>query len=416
MILLWTLVFIVLLCLVTFVQTLYLESLRLRTRENPALEFFKETLEERLGLDTAPGMLAYSLIKHTLLVVGGGVFILSSWTPGVPLWRVTVEGLGAGCISLFLGGYALPQILYRVTDGQWLLPLVPFLRTLALLVRPVVYLLQISESLFKLGGNAEPEEPATASEEIEALIDAGKEEGIIEESDRKLIQAAVEFGDKRVREVMTPRPRIVAISADKTLEELRQLVIHEQFSRIPVFEDTIDHMVGFVHVRDMFERDREDRNRTAVRSIMRPIVGVPESKPVSELLNEMRRDGRHIVYVVDEYGNVAGLATLEDCVEEITGEIRDEHEPGHDIERSPDGSITVAGSFDLDHLADEFGFRPPGGTAATTVGGLVTEWLGLVPPPGGSIAREGLHIEVLAANEFRVEKVRIRKHEPPPEA
>jgi CBS domain containing-hemolysin-like protein len=297
-----------------------------------------------------------------------------------------------------------------------LLPLVPLLRALALLVRPVIYLLKFSESLFNLGGNSEPEEPVTASEEIEALIDAGKEEGIIEESDRKLIQAAVEFGDKRVREVMTPRPRIVAIEAGKTLEELRQLVINEQFSRIPVYEDSIDHMLGFVHVRDMFERDREERSRTQVRSIMRPIVGVPESKPVSELLNEMRRDGRHIVYVVDEYGNVAGLATLEDCVEEITGEIRDEHEPGHDIERTPDGAIVVSGSFDLDHLAEEFGFRPAEGTEAATVGGLVTEWLGMVPPPGASITREGLHIEVLAASEFRVEKVRIRKHEPPAEA
>jgi putative hemolysin len=416
MILPWTLIFVVLLCLVTFVQTLYLESLRLRTREYPSLEYFKGTLEEKLGLETAPGMLAFSLIKHALLVFGGGIFVLLSWNPGAPLWRVALEGLGIGSLSLFAGGYALPQILYRATDGQWLLPLVPFLRFLALLARPIVFLLHFSESLFELSGSSEPDEPVTQSEEIEALIDAGKEEGIIEESDRKLIQAAVEFGDKRVREVMTPRRDIVAISADKTLEELRQVVINEQFSRIPVFEGTIDRMVGFVHVRDMFERDYEDRTETAVRAIMRPIAGVPESKPVSELLNEMRRDGRHIVYVVDEYGNVAGLATLEDCVEEITGEIRDEHEPGHDVERHADGSIVVSGSFDLDHLADEFGFHAAEGTEASTVGGLVTEWLGMVPPPGATITREGLHITVLAANELRVEKVSIRKHEPPTEA
>jgi len=292
------------------------------------------------------------------------------------------------------------------------LPLVPLLDLVALLARPLVALLQFFESLFELSSPAPPEEPPTPGEEIDALITAGEEEGIIEEGDRKLIQSVVAFGDKRVREVMTPRRDIVAIEAGKSLEELRQLVINEQYSRIPVFEDSIDRIVGFIHVRDMFEREQEDGASVLAREIMRPISGVPESKPVAELLNEMRRDRRHMVYVVDEYGNTAGLATLEDLVEEILGEIRDEHEPGHDIERHSDGSITVSGSFDLDHLAEEFGFHPAEGTEASTVGGLVMEWLGVVPAPGAAVDREGLHIEVLASDERRVEKLRVRKHEP----
>ena len=410
MILLVAVAFLVLTTLVTFVQTLYLESLRLLTRELPAHEFFKQDLEKRLGFDTEPGALSFSLLKHITLVLGGGAFVAAAWQPGVPPGEMALEGFGAGFLSLLLGGYVLPQTLYRRTSGRWILPLAKPLRFLALLVSPLAALLRLLGSLFELSAPAlQEDKPATASEEIEALINAGEEEGIIEAGDRKLIQNVVEFGDKRVREVMTPAGDIVAISADQTLENLRQLVIHEQYSRIPVMRDSIHHIVGFVHVRDMFEREFNERMAAKVTDIMREIKAVPESKPVSELLREMREEGRQIVLVVNEYGDTAGIATLEDLVEEIFGEIRDEHEPADDLVRGVDGSITVSGSFDLDHLYEHFAFRPAGEIEATTVGGLVTEWLGKVPSPGEKLEREGLKIEVLAANETRVEKVTIKK-------
>src|SRR4029077_8482983 len=174
------------------------------------------------------------------------------------------------------------------------------------------------------------EEP-TPAENIEALISAGTEEGLIEEEDRKLIQSVVEFGDKVVREVMTPRPNIVAISADATLEQLRQLVITEQYSRIPVYEQNIDQVIGFIHVRDMFEIDEEHRANRTVRELVRPIMFVPETKPVNDLMRQMQQENSHMVILVDEYGNTAGLATMEDLLEVIIGEIRDEHEPASDI-------------------------------------------------------------------------------------
>ena len=125
----------------------------------------------------------------------------------------------------------------------------------------------------------------------------------------------------------------MAISVDKSLEDLRQLVIHEQYSRIPVYRENIDNMVGFVHVRDMFELDDEDRRRKPLGSLLRKLPLVPETKPVSQLLRQMQHDGSHMVVVVDEYGNTAGLATMEDLVEEILGEIRDEHEPDRDVKQ-----------------------------------------------------------------------------------
>src|SRR5437667_346928 len=171
------------------------------------------------------------------------------------------------------------------------------------------------------------DEAPTSAENIEALISAGAEEGLIEEEDRKLIQSVVEFGDTTVREVMTPRPNIVAISAHASLEDLRQLVIHEQYSRIPVYETSIDDIVGFVHVRDVFELDEDSRANKTVATLMRPIRLVPETKPVKDLMREMQQDNTHMVIVIDEYGNTAGLATVEGLVEVIVGEIRDEHEP-----------------------------------------------------------------------------------------
>jgi CBS domain containing-hemolysin-like protein len=279
-----------------------------------------------------------------------------------------------------------------------------------LLVRPLTAILGFFQSLVELSEPASAnEEGPGASGDIEALISAGEEEGIIEKDDRKLIESVVAFGDKTVREVMTPRPKIVAIEAIRSLEDLRELVIHEQYSRVPVYERTIDNIIGFVHVRDMFELDEAARQGRLVKELTRPIRFVPETKPVNDLLREMQHDGAHMAIVIDEYGNTAGLATMEDMVEEILGEIHDEHEPERDVLKQPDGSFVVAGSVDLDRLHDLLEFRPPEETESTTIGGLVTEWLGHVPHIGEVIERDGIRLEVLAGDELKVEQLRVSK-------
>ena len=146
-----------------------------------------------------------------------------------------------------------------------------------------------------------------------------------------------------------------------------------------------------------------------MRELVRPIRFVPETKPVNDLMREMQQDGAHMVIVVDEYGNTAGLATMEDMVEVIVGEIRDEHEPGSDVTEDGQGGYIVSGSFDLGRLHDLFEFRPAEDTESTTVGGLVSEWLGRVPQPARVVERDGIRIEVLASDELRVEQVRISK-------
>ena len=391
------------------VQLLYLESLRLRSRDLPALEFFKNTLEGKIGLETDEGALAFSLIKHAALALMG-VLVLADFLGASLNWTVLAEALLGSLAVMLVTSYALPQILYRRTSGRWLGPMVPLVRMLALLAKPATAVFTFFYSLVEIADTKSgAEEPPTPAENIEALITAGAEEGLIQEQDRRLIQSVVEFGDKVVREVMTPRPNVVAISVDSTLEQLRQLVINEQYSRIPIFEGSIDNIVGFVHVRDMFELEEEERARRTVRELMRPIKFVPESKPVHDLMREMQQDNTHMVIVVDEYGNTAGLATMEDLVEVILGEIRDEHEPDSDVKEDGAGGYIVSGNFDVARLAELFEFRPQEEIESTTVGGLVTEWLGRVPQAGESVERDGLHIDVLASGELRVEQVRVRR-------
>jgi putative hemolysin len=395
--------------LVTCLQVLYLESLRIRARELPALQFFKETLEAKVGIETERGSLAFSLVKH----IGLGIIGCLAMAAAIQAQNTLGESLVIACLTAAIytvvGTYIIPQLFYRRSSAHILLPLVPLFRASLLAVTPLLWALEFLQSLFELGDSQTPVEPTRPEEHIEALISAGEEEGIIEKGDRELIQSVVAFGDKTVREVMTPRPRIVAIREDASLEELRQLVIHEQFSRIPAFHESIDQITGFVHVRDMFELNDVERAARKVRDIMRPIRGVPESKPVNDLMREMQEEGAHMAVVVDEYGSTAGIVTMEDMVEEIVGEIHDEHEPDRDFREDPDGSYVVSGSFDLGRLRELRDFHPQDDTESTTVGGLITEWLGHVPAVGEETDREGIKIKVLAANHLRVDQVRVAK-------
>ena len=398
---------------VSYIQLLYLESLRIIRREAASLEYFRETLAEKVGLDNEHGSLAFSLLKHISLPLAGVFYLCALVRPAVPAGQSVVEAIAFSLLAMLVSAYLIPAFLYRRTKGLWVLHLVPAVRLLAFSVTPLTALVRLFHSLleFDKPGNGE-DAPADSVEHIEALITAGAEEGILEEEDRKLIHSVVAFGDKSVREVMTPRPDIIAISATKSVEDLRQLVIHERFSRIPVYRETIDNIIGFVHVRDIFELDPEDRQGKPLQGLIRPIRLVPETKPGTDLLREMQHDGSHVVIVIDEYGNTAGLVTMEDLVEEILGEIRDEHEPDRDVQQESETLFVAPGSLDLDRLQDLLNFRPEEDTQSTTVGGLVTEWLGHVPVVGESVERDGVRFEVLAANGRRVDEVRISRIQP----
>lgn len=403
-----------LLVLASLVQTMYQEAMRLRIRAVASFQFFHGTLEDRIGLSEEDGFLAFSLLKQIVVVLFGlELLVLFESTGGARL-EALLESAGLAVTLLILTCHIIPNLLFKRTACRWLGPLVPLLRLLALLMKPFMGLLAFLLSVAELSDAASVKEDApTATEQMEALIDASVEEGIIEEDEGKLLQSAASFGDKTVREVMTSRPNLVAIRQDSSLEELRTIVVREKYSRILVYEKSIDEVVGFVHVRDMFEvSDEEERRSRLVKELVRPIRVVPESKPAADLMRDLQRDGAHIALVVDEYGHTAGIATMEDLVEQIVGEIQDEHDPAFDFEKRDDGSYVFSGNFEVDRLEDLLEFQPDAGTESTTVGGLVTEWLGHLPERGEAVERDGLRIEVLASSDRRVEQVLVSRVKP----
>lgn len=399
----------ILLGVATTVQMFYLEAMRLRTRELPSLTYFKEEIEDRLALKVERGALIFSLWKHSLLAFLGVAMSVVA-THERFLREDFLEAAVFSWLSMMTVCYILPQLSYRKTTGAWLNPLMPLLRLMVLAARPLAALLDFLHSIADLSGPpVVEEEPQSPAEEIDALIEAGAEEGLIEEGDRKLIHSVVAFGEKVIRDVMTPRPNIVGINEDASLDDLRKLVIHEQYSRIPVYRDDVDSIIGFVHVHDVLEVNEAERATRKVKELVRPIRLVPETKSVKVLLEDMRENRQHMAVVIDEYGHTAGLVTMEDMLEEILGEIRDEHEPHTDVESLGNGEFVVAGSYDIDHLGELVNFEPDGDTEATTVGGLVTEWLGRVPEVGATVEREGIRVEVLSASGLRVEKVKVAR-------
>ena len=263
-----------------------------------------------------------------------------------------------------------------------------------------------------------PSKPPNPQEEaavnVEALLEAGQEEGILEETDRDLVRSAVEFGDKLVREVMTPRPRVFAVPEVITLEEFLEQLREHNFSRVPVFSGSLDNITGIAFAHDLLQiTDEEARTRT-VADIERPAAFVPETKRGYELLREMQREKQHMRIVIDEYGGVAGLVTIEDLLEQIVGDIKDEHEtdtPVEDPQREAGGSWLVPGSFPVDQLVDLFGepAEIDDGYEATTLGGLVSEIEGRIPLRGEVVMLDhaGLRIEVVASTDRRVERLRV---------
>jgi CBS domain containing-hemolysin-like protein len=210
---------------------------------------------------------------------------------------------------------------------------------------------------------------------------------------------------------MKPRPEMVAVPAQMTVEQFVELLRTKPFSRVPVYRDSIHNIVGVVYAQDVMQvPDSEARSRTVESLMRKDVTFVPESKLGSDLLREMRRDNVRMAIVVDEYGGVAGLVTIEDLVEEIVGEIRDEHEKSQVVKES-DHSYVVPGNMDVDHLDELFGVRMDG-KEATTIAGLVTELAGRIPQKGEVIEGDGLRFEVLDSTDRRVERVRIAAIEP----
>jgi putative hemolysin len=321
-------------------------------------------------------------------------------------------------LSLVLAGIFrqfLPRLIaLRNPEGKlvFLLPVLrPFYRLLAFAAEPWHRQFDRIRKREQL-----EEELATAVEDdngddIEALIDVGEAEGIIEEEERELIQSAIEFGDTRVGEIMTPRTEMVALPYTASVRKARDLMIESKHSRLPVYRDQMDNIEGLVYVRDILQSCVADQADAPITPFVRTVFCIPETKPVAKLLEEMQKAHAYLAIVIDEYGGVAGLVTIEDILEEIVGEIEDEdisREEAEEIVPAGDNSYEVLGGteigkierlFDVEIEADDF----------TTIAGLVIAEKGSVPRTGERLSLRGLEVEILEADEKRIGRLRVKR-------
>jgi putative hemolysin len=401
------LVLMALLALVSYVDRLYAEAGKFLSREfQENIEAYEQRVEprlhvsrERAGLSMA--MLTQICVASIGVLIGYVLFMEKRW--------VVLDLVQAAVSLVFIiviFNRLLPYLFFVRTRGEWLTHWAPVLRVLIYLALPATLVLGFALSVAKLSKAHVELEPEHPSEAVDALIEAGQEEGILEEGDRALIQSVVEFGDKTVREVMTPRPEIIAVPLTTTIEELTELVKRHPYSRVPAYEGNIDHIKGIVYARDLLQVPDSEAHTKTVRDLMkRDVYFVPETKLGSELLREMQHDNIRMAIVIDEYGGVGGVVTIEDMVEEIVGEIRDEHEKA-EVAKESDTSYIFNGNTDIDLLEKLLGVRPDQKEAAT-IAGLVSELAGHIPKPGEVFEENGLRFEVLESTERRVERVRV---------
>ena len=396
-----------LLLLVSYVERVYAEMGKFLSREfQENIEVFEKKVEPRLGVSRQRASLSMSVLAQVSTAALG---LLSAFVVLHDLESHAREIVSASVgllLIIAIFNRLLPFILFARTRGEWLVPLAPLLRGLIYLALIITIPIGFGQSVTALSREHAAEEPEHPSEAVDALIEAGQEEGILEESDRALIQSVVEFGDKTVREVMTPRPEITAVVADTTIEQLTELQRRKPYSRVPVYDGNIDHIIGIVLTHDLLQITDSDARTRTVRQMMKPVHFIPETQRVSSLLREMQQANLHMAIVIDEYGSVAGVVTMEDLVEEIVGEIRDEHEPKADIIRESENSYVVPGNMDVDRLQELFNIRPEAHDA-TTVAGLVSEALGRIPNRGEVVERDDLRFEVLESTGRRVVRLRI---------
>jgi putative hemolysin len=319
-------------------------------------------------------------------------------------------------IFILVCEHVLPLLIVRRNPERMLEVLLPPFDVAARFLHPLtgglVRLIATDGRRDRAETNVSNNVPVEAERGEAAHPEAAEEQGLIEGDERRLLQSIVDFGNTLVREVMTPRPDMVAIRAESTYDELRALFREQEYSRIPVYKENLDNIVGFVFIKDLLRLDAPESGQARLQPdlgrFIRPATFVPETKRVAEMLKEFQRKQVQIAIVVDEYGGTAGLVTIEDLLEEIVGEIRDEY----DVETAPvvdegQGTFVFSAKVNIDEVRDRLGveIEPEG---FETVGGYVLTRVGRVPAVGETFEIDGLQIEVLEAERRRIHKVRMR--------
>jgi len=397
----------------SYLALIYRELGRMTTgRIHEHLDIFEAEIEPKLRINRRSGGRTFRILGHFWLA-----FIVLETTRGIVYlvpnrWEAGLQFLVFLTLEVVIAMHFIPDMLLYRTTGRWLLPLLPMIKAAMFIVWPIRIFLEGAESLARISEHeVERTEEQRTEEGIEALVEVAEEEGIIEKDQADLIEQVVEFSDKRVREVMTPRPDVVALQADATLEEMHTRFVETKCSKMPVYEKSLDDIFGVVHAQDLLQIADTDLPKRKVRELVRPALFVPETKLGSDLLKEMRQRNQSMAIIIDEHGSVAGIATAEDLVEEIVGERGgDDFQPSPDVVREPDGSLVLRGSMTIREAEELLGVQleENAGETVTTMAGLLSHLSGKVPAPGDKVDIEGYRFEVLEANQRKVLRLRAR--------
>jgi putative hemolysin len=308
-------------------------------------------------------------------------------------------------VIILVFGEIIPKTVAVGDSDKWALRISGPLRVATWILTPLTWaFLKASSALVRLFGGQPHVGPYVTEDDIKTLVNVGVEQNVLEEEERELIHSIIEFGDTIVREVMTPRPDMVSVAVSSSPRRALDLVIAEGYSKLPIYDETIDNVIGVVHDRELLiALSNGSIANVSLRSLMRPVTHVPENKRISELLREMQRNKFSLAIVLDEYGGTAGLVTMEDLLEEIVGEIRDEHDEGEEeaIRRIADDESIVEAGTNIEDVNAELGIDLPH-EEFETIGGYTVGLFGRLP-------REGEEIEAGSGVKLRVDRTRGRR-------
>ncbi len=321
-------------------------------------------------------------------------------------------------LSLVLGEL-VPKRLALQGAERWAMIAAPIMRAVAVIARPIVFILTTTVNIIiRLLGANRPADDSVTGEDIVFLAQEGAQSGTVEAGEAFFIQRAFEFTDRPIKSVMTPRTEMTAVDADAPLKDVVQKILHSHYTRIPVFEDDADHIIGTVHVKDVLGAALKANPVKSVRSLVRRTTVLPETAHIDEALNKFRTDGIHMAVVIDEYGQTAGIVTMEDLLEELVGEIRDEHDRGESnpFVKRDDGSWLVNGLEAYDRVVKRVGLPPPTEEEEgdfTTLAGMILARLGRIAEEGDKLTVGDFEVEVIDMDGRRIDKVLVRRSEPP---
>jgi putative hemolysin len=317
----------------------------------------------------------------------------------------------AGLITLIFS-IAIAHSIAQYATAEIVGTFAPMLHVLRIVMKPITAVMnEINELVRNVAGAPETPEPEHIEQEIMSVVEEGEKEGVVDEQERNMIESVIEFRDTTAGQIMTPRTQIVAIELDSTVNHVRQTIEESGHSRIPIYTDSVDQIVGVLYARDLLRFLGQSIQKFDMKSVMRPPLYVPESKPSRELLKDFRLQKIHIAVVLDEYGGTAGLVTIEDILEQIVGDISDEHEPHEPamFKRINDTTIDADAQIEIEEFNRLAGFNLPDDAGYTTLGGYISTSLGRIPQVGTVFEQGGASFTITEAEPSMIKRVKIEQ-------